>query len=740
MKKNKMVFYLLYFLVGSLLAQDASHSLWYKQPAKKWMTEALPLGNGRLGAMIFGGINQERLQLNVDSLWTGDERDTGAYQNLGNLYITFDKEVKATDYKRTLDLRQAVHKVEFKAGENTYKRECFSSAADQVIVLHISGKKLSGRIKLEDGLGKNRFERSKDKKSRKESEVKASAKAIIMQGRLVNDLRYAAQLQAKCKGGSITVSGNELIFKNVDELTLLLAAETNYVMDMKKNWRGEDPLLKVQRTLKLAQAKGLKKLRTDHIEEYKGFFDRFTFDIGTSATDRATLATDERLKLFQKDEETGRDPDFRELIINYARYLLISSSRPGCLPANLQGIWCDNNSPSWRSDYHSNINIQMNYWFALPMNLADCHQVFCDYVMAIRQPRLKAKDIRLPTGAYHKKGWAVKTENNIFGGTGWSWNVPGVAWYAQHLYEQYSFTQDRQVLKNQAYVVLKETCEFWEERLKTRPDGTLVVHRGWSPEHGPVEDGVTYDQMIVHDLFSNYIDVATELAVDKEYVAKIKDMRQRLLAPKVGKWGQLQEWETDRDDPQNHHRHVSHLFGVHPGRQIIPGRDKKLVQAAITSLNGRGDGGTGWSKAWKISFWARLRDGDRAYKLMTEHLRKNFYTNLFDAHPPFQIDGNFGHAAGVAECLLQSHLRQSKGKGKGLRVIELLPSLPSQWSKGKVTGLLARGGVTVDITWEEGRVKLARLVAVKDITVILKSAKTEKVLILKKGKAVFYQP
>ncbi|NQZ59817.1 MAG: glycoside hydrolase family 95 protein [Lentisphaeraceae bacterium] len=556
-------------------------------------------------------------------------------------------------------------------------------------------------------------------------------------------IRYAAQLKVKNKGGSISVSGNELVFKNVDELTLLLAAETNYVMDMSRNWRGEDPLLKVKRTLKKAQVKDFKKLRADHVKDYRSFFERFTFDIGTTTGKRVTLATDERLKLFQEDEKTGKtgtDPDLRELVVHYARYLLISSSRPGCLPANLQGIWCKGNSPKWRSDYHSNINIQMNYWFALPMNLADCHQVFCDYIMAIREPRLAAKDLRTPSGKPHKKGWAVRTENNIYGGTGWGWNVPGVAWYAQHLYEQYAFTLDRQVLKNQAYVVLKETCEFWEERLKTRPDATLVVPHGWSPEHGPKEDGVTYDQMIVHDLFSNYIDVATELNVDKEYVVKIKDMRQRLLAPKIGKWGQLQEWETDRDDPNNHHRHVSHLFGVHPGRQIVPGRDKKLVQAAITSLNGRGDGGTGWSKAWKISFWARLGDGDRSYKLMTEHLRKNYLKNLFDYHWPFQIDGNFGHAAGVAECLLQSHLRKEKGRGKGLRVIALLPSLPSQWPQGNVTGLLARGGVTVDIIWKKGKLKAARLVALKDISVILKIAKTEKLIVLKKGVVAFYRP
>ncbi|NQZ59917.1 MAG: glycoside hydrolase family 95 protein, partial [Lentisphaeraceae bacterium] len=480
MKNKNIIFYLCYFLLGSLLAQDPSHALWYKQAAKQWMTEALPIGNGRLGGMIFGGINQERIQLNVDSLWTGHERYTGSYQSLGNLYITFAQKTPATDYKRTLDLRQAVHKVEYKVDGKPHTRECFSSAADQVIVLHINGNKMTGRIKLEDDLKKNKYQR--DKKSRQESAVKTSGQTILIQGRLVNDLRYATQLQAKCTGGSITVSGNELIFTDVDELSILIAAETNYVMDMSKNWRGEDPLLKVQRTIKLAQSKNIEQLRADHQQEYSAFYQRFTLDIGNSPIERATLATDERLKLFQQDKETGDDPDVRELIVNYARYLLISSSRPGCLPANLQGLWCDSNSPPWRSDYHSNINFQMNYWFALPMNLADCHQNFVDYVMAMREVRVKDKKVSNANGGFHTKGWAVRTENGIHGGTGWKWNMPGVAWYAQHLYEQYAFTLDRNVLKNQAYVVLKETCEFWEERLIKRADGTLVVPNGWSPE------------------------------------------------------------------------------------------------------------------------------------------------------------------------------------------------------------------------------------------------------------------
>jgi alpha-L-fucosidase 2 len=285
--------------------------------------------------------------------------------------------------------------------------------------------------------------------------------------------------------------------------------------------------------------------------------------------------------------------------------------------------------------------------------------------------------------------------------------------------------------------VLKETCEFWEDRLKEREDGTLVVPNGWSPEHGPEEDGVTYDQMIVHDLFSNYIEAAADLGVDAAYSAKIAQMQKRLLQPKIGRWGQLQEWETDRDDPKNSHRHVSHLFGVHPGRQLIAGRDDKLIEAAEVSLNARGDGGTGWSKAWKISFWARLRDGDRACKLMTEHLRKNFYDNLFDFHAPFQIDGNFGHAAGVAECLLQSHQRlEVAHKKQSPWLIELLPALPSLWSDGFVKGLRARGNVTVDLKWNAGKLTQAELQSPRDVIVGVKYKGRTKTVVLRQGKPV----
>ncbi|MCG6187256.1 glycoside hydrolase family 95 protein [Maribellus maritimus] len=732
---------------------NPSLGLWYNEPAEEW-TDALPIGNGRLGAMLYGGTTSDTIQFNEETLWSGQPHDyshKGAYnylgeirqllwdgkqaeaeqlanehfmsepfgqfcyQPFGKIFLNFPGHDDPENYKRQIDLRNALSTVFYEMDGVSFKRETFASKPDQAIIVHLEASK-NGALNFAVGLNCPHENYS----------VSIENDQIILKGKANNypnklgrngklypksKLVFEARLKVVNEGGGIVEDAKTLKVANARKATLYLVAATSFV---NYNDISGNPSEKCDSYLSNIDGKSYEKLKSSHIEDYQELFNRVELDLGSSEISKRP--TDERLATFKTDE----DPSLVSLLYQYGRYLLISSSRPGTQPANLQGIWNDKTAPPWDSKYTININTEMNYWPAEMTNLSECTNPLIKMVTEIAQTGQNvAKE------HYDLDGWVTHHNTDIWRGAApinnsnhGIWPTGG-AWLSQHLWWHYQFNGDKAFLEKTAYPVLKEASRFFAEYLVPDPQHPewLISGPSNSPEQGGLVMGPTMDHQIIRELFANTIEAANILGVDNDFVKMLREKRSKIAPNQIGQYGQLQEWLKDVDNPENEHRHVSHLWSLHPGSEIHPLTTPDFADACKVTLSQRGDGGTGWSRAWKINFWARLLDGDHSFLLLKNLMipsksketnyedRGGLYNNLFDAHPPFQIDGNFGATSGITEMLLQSHLRDENGDFYQ----DLLPALPSALSSGKITGIKGKGGFEFTISWKEGSLVSAEI-------------------------------